>query len=142
MGSAEGGAVKQSEAILDGVFLSSPILSFARKRKNGKKTCPLRWISIFPIGCGRCAGPSIFLVLGKKDTGEKEPLMKSEGFFGIISAHYRSHPLALALRGLLSGTPDEAKRLTKAACSFICHSEPVRTPVRNLIVPGKDLSPV
>ena len=36
-GSAEGGAVKQSEAILDGVFLSSPILSFARKRKNGKK---------------------------------------------------------------------------------------------------------
>ena len=35
--SAEGGAVKQSEAILDGVFLSSPILSFARKRKNGKK---------------------------------------------------------------------------------------------------------
>ena len=37
VGSAEGGAVKQSEAILDGVFLSSPILSFARKRKNGKK---------------------------------------------------------------------------------------------------------
>ena len=36
-GSAEGGAVKQSEAFLDGVFLSSPILSFARKRKNGKK---------------------------------------------------------------------------------------------------------
>ena len=37
VGSAEGGAVKQSEAILDGVFLSSPILSFARKRKDGKK---------------------------------------------------------------------------------------------------------
>ena len=37
VGSAEGGAVKQSEAFLDGVFLSSPILSFARKRRNGKK---------------------------------------------------------------------------------------------------------
>ena len=73
VGSTEGGAVKQSEAILDGVFLSSPILSFARKRKNGKKkkTCPLHWISFCPRGCVRCAGPSIFLVLGKKDEGER-----------------------------------------------------------------------
>ena len=63
--------------------------------------------------------------------------MKSEGFLGSVSAHYRSHPLALALRGLLSGTPDEAKRLTEAACSFYCHSSPVRTPVRNLNTPKK-----
>ncbi len=59
--------------------------------------------------------------------------MKSEGFFGSVSAHARSRPLALALRGLLSDTVDEAQRLTKVACSFPCHSEPVRTPVRNLI---------
>ena len=76
-------------------------------------------------------------MLGKKDTGEKEPLSMSEGFLVSVSAHYRSHPLALALRGLLSGTLNEAKRLTEAACSFNCHSEPVRTPVRNLIVPEK-----
>ena len=37
--------------------------------------------------------------------------MKSEGFLGIISAHARSHPLTLALRGLSSDTLDEAKRL-------------------------------
>ena len=76
-------------------------------------------------------------MLGKKDTGEKEPLKNSEGFLSTISARARSHPLALALRGLLSDTVDEAQRLTEAACSFICHSEPVRTPVRNLNVPGK-----
>ena len=63
--------------------------------------------------------------------------MKSEGFFGSVSAHTRSRPLALALRGHLSDTLDEAKRLTEAACAFNCHSEPVRTPVRNLIVPEK-----
>ena len=37
VGSAEGGAVKQSEAILDGVFLSSPILSFAKKERMGEE---------------------------------------------------------------------------------------------------------
>ena len=63
--------------------------------------------------------------------------MKSEGFLSIISAHYRSRPLALALRRLLSDTLDEAKRLIEAACSFYCHSEPVRTPVRNLNITKK-----
>ena len=92
VGSAEGGAVKQSEAILDGVFLSSPILSFARKKKEWEKekTCFLRWIFFCLRRCGRCAGPSIFLVLGKKDTGEKEPLSLSEGFLGSVSARGRS----------------------------------------------------
>ncbi len=47
-GSAEGGAVKQSEAILDSVFLSSPILSFARKRKNGKKKKRVPYVGFLP----------------------------------------------------------------------------------------------
>ena len=44
--------------------------------------------------------------------------MKSEGFLGSVSAHYRSHPLALALRGLLSDTLDEAKRKSKQMLYF------------------------
>ena len=73
---------------------------------------------------------------------ERTAFRMSEGFLCPISAHARSHPLALALRGLLSDTLYEAKRKTEAACSINCHSEPVRTPVRNLNVPGKDFSPV
>ena len=118
-------------------FFSHSFFCKKKKEWEKEKTYSLRWISIFPIGRGRCAGPSIFLVLGKKDTGEKEPLMKSEGFLGSVSAHYRSRPLALALRGLSSDTLDEAKRLTEAACSFYCHSSPVHTPVRNLVFRGK-----
>ena len=71
-----------------------------------------------PKGRGRCAGPSIFLVLGKKDTGEKEPLSKSKGFLGTISAHYRSRPLALALREKSSDTLDEAKRKTEHPVNY------------------------
>ena len=71
-------------------FFSHSFFCKKKKEWEKEKTCSLRWISFFPRGRGRCAGPSIFLVLGKKDTGEKEPLMKSEGFLGIISAHGRS----------------------------------------------------
>ena len=99
-------------------FFSHSFFCKKKKEWEKEKTYPLRWISFYPRGRGRCAGPSIFLVLGKKDTGEKEPLMKSEGFLCIISAHARSHPLALALRGLSSDTLDEAKRKSKHILYF------------------------
>ena len=50
-------------------FFSHSFFCKKKKEWEKEKTCPLRWISFFPRGCGRCAGPSIFLVLGKKDTG-------------------------------------------------------------------------
>ena len=71
-------------------FFSHSFFCKKKKEWEKEKACSLRWISFFPKGRGRCAGPSIFLVLGKKDTGEKEPLSLSEGFLGPISAHYRS----------------------------------------------------
>ena len=99
-------------------FFSHSFFCKKKKEWEKEKTCPLRWISIFPRGRGRCAGPSIFLVLGKKDTEEKEPLSKSEGFLGTVSAHYRSRPLALALCGRSSDTLDEAKRKPKQLLYF------------------------
>ena len=70
-----------------------------------KRTRTLRWANALSV-------------LGKKEHGEKEPLMKSEGFLSIISAHYRSHPLALALRGHSLVTLDEAKRKSKQTLLF------------------------
>jgi hypothetical protein len=52
----------------------------------------------------------LFLFLERKSIERKNRFCVSEGFFGTVSAHYRSHPLALALRGQSSDTLDEAKR--------------------------------
>ena len=81
-------------------FFLFPILSFARKRKNGKKKKRVLCVGFLsdPRGCGRCAGPSIFLVLGKKDTGEKEPLFAClKGFWALsprlIPTNNRNRPI-------------------------------------------------
>ncbi|MBQ3276053.1 MAG: hypothetical protein IJH47_03220 [Oscillospiraceae bacterium] len=72
--SAAGGAGKQSKAILERRFLSSPVLSLQEKGRMGKRK-NVSFPSVFyPGGRGRCAGPMLFLVLGKKEHGEKEPL--------------------------------------------------------------------
>ena len=75
-------------------FFSHSFFCKKKKEWEKEKTCPLRWISSFTRGRGRCAGPSIFLVLGKKDTGEKEPLFAClKGFFAPsprITARIRS----------------------------------------------------
>ena len=76
VGSAEGGAVKQSEAILDGVFLSSPILSFARKRKNGKKKNRVLYVGFLSTqeGADAALGPVSFLCLARKILERKNRL--------------------------------------------------------------------
>ena len=67
-GSAEGGAVKQSEAILEGVFLSSPILSFARKRKNGKKKKRILYVGFLSSqGMRTLRWANALSFLGKKE---------------------------------------------------------------------------
>ena len=75
-GSAEGGAVKQSEAILDGVFLSSPILSFARKRKNGKKKKRDLYVGLLSSqgDADAALGPVSFLCLARKILDRKNRL--------------------------------------------------------------------
>ena len=66
--SAEGGDEKQSEAFLDGVFLSSPILSFARKRKNGKKKKRVLYVGFLfaQRDADAALGPVSFLCLARK----------------------------------------------------------------------------
>ena len=49
---------------------------------------------------------------------ERSACRVSEGLMNPKSAHNRSHPLALALRGLLSGTLDEPKRKTELPVYF------------------------
>ena len=93
-GSAEGGAAKQSEAILDSVFLSSPILSFARKRKNGKKkkTLTLVYFSAQRVA-DAALGPVSFLCLARKILDRKNRLRCPKGFWALsprITARIRS----------------------------------------------------
>ena len=52
-------------------FFSHSFFCKKKKEWEKEKTCPLRWISFHPKRRVRCAGPSIFLVLGKKDEGER-----------------------------------------------------------------------
>ncbi len=120
-GSAEGGAVKQSEAILEGVFLSSPILSFARKRKNGKKKKRVLYVGFFSPKGTRTLRWAQYLSCAWQERywRERTAFRVSEGFFGSVSAHYRSHPLTLALRGVLSDTLDETKRKTERPVNYL-----------------------
>ena len=95
VGSAEGGAVKQSEAILDGVFLSSPILSFARKRKNGKKKKRVPYVGFLlsQEDADAALGPVSFLCLARKILERKNRLCSLKGFFALsprITARIRS----------------------------------------------------
>ena len=82
----------QSEAILEQRFLSSPILSFARKRKNGEKK--KRVLSVGFLSSQEDAdaalGPVSFLCLARKILDRKNRFRVSEGFFGSVSAHGRS----------------------------------------------------
>ena len=94
-GSAEGGAVKQSEAALDGVFLSSPILSFARKRKNGKKKKRVPCVGFLsaPEDADAALGPVSFLCLARKILERKNRLCSLKGFWALsprITARIRS----------------------------------------------------
>ena len=90
--SAAGGAVKQSEAILEWRFLSSPILSLQEKERMGKRknasfapvlflprrTRTLRWAQYLS-----CAWQERYWI-------ERTAFRVSEGFFCPISAHGRS----------------------------------------------------
>ena len=95
-GSAEGGAVKQSEAILDGVFLSSPILSFARKRKNGKKNKRDLYVGFLSAqeDADAALGPVSFLCLARKILDRKNRLRSLKGSLALSprvvvrSAHF------------------------------------------------------
>ena len=85
VGSAEGGAVKQSEAILDGVFLSSPILSFARKRKNGKKKKRFFYVGFLfaQEDADAALGPVSFLCLARKILERKNRFPSLKGFWAL-----------------------------------------------------------
>ena len=86
-----------------------------------------------PRDADAALGQCSFFSCKERALRERNAFRVSEGLMNPISAHARSHPLALALREQLSGTVDELKRKTKQMLYF-CHSEPVRTPVRDLFV--------
>ena len=85
VGSAEGGAEKQSETILDSVFLSSPILSFARKRKNGKKKKRDLYVGFLSAqeDADAALGPVSFLCLARKILDRKNRFPSLKGFWAL-----------------------------------------------------------
>ena len=190
--------MKQSEAILDGVFLSSPILSFARKRKNGKKKRRALHVVFLPAreDADAALGPVSFLCLARKILERKNRFPSLKGFLApsprLIPTSNRNRPIFAsgstpyvvvglghisplypaasassdadpnckspaslhiarwyAAHSARSGAPwavvePSCRRQLKieAYALFLSHSSPVRTPVRNLVAPRKDPSPV
>ena len=55
-------------------FFSHSFFCKKKKEWEKEKTCPLRWISSFTRGCGRCAGPMLFLFLERKSIERKNRL--------------------------------------------------------------------
>ena len=135
VGSAEGGAVKQSEAILEGVFLSSPILSFARKRKNGKKKKRVPYVGFLSSQevADAALGPVSFLRLARKILDRKNRLRSLKGSLAPsprITARIRSLWRSVGVYPTPQTKPSE----DRSKCFNACHPSPVRTPVRDLIV--------
>ena len=128
----------QSEALFGLLFLSSPILSFARKRKNGKKKKRVPYVGFLlsQEDADAALGPVSFLCLARKILERKNRFPCQKGFLA-PSPRVVVHSVHFSAPWAVVGDRGRSQAKIEACALFLCHSEPVRTPVRNLIVPGK-----